>query len=181
MANATAALAAATGSLECAIRVGPLSKGPIEATSVPFRAIWARRFLADLDGSPGLLHLLAQTLHLGDRQAGVLRHDTTAVFEKTSWRASTASFFSALSTLLSPVDGKPRLLRLARLTPRDASPTFCACPRSGRCPPPDRRFEPQLPPRAKARRRNPVFPVYAGPRDFARIADRELSRSRADP
>ena len=92
-----------------------LEQGADRGDFRPFRAIWARRFLATWTEAPACFICLRRRCIWATVKPEYCATTTTAVFEKTSWRASTASFFSALSTLLSPVDGKPRLLRLAAL------------------------------------------------------------------
>ena len=47
----------------------------MDATSVPSRAILARRFFATFTEAPASPHLLAQLLHLGDREAGIVSDD----------------------------------------------------------------------------------------------------------
>jgi hypothetical protein len=52
LAKSLATFGAATGSLENAIRVGPFIRDAMEATSVPSRAILARRFFATFTVAP---------------------------------------------------------------------------------------------------------------------------------
>ena len=52
LANSMATFGAATGSFEVAITVGPFSREPMATTSVPSRAILARRFFETFTDAP---------------------------------------------------------------------------------------------------------------------------------
>ena len=52
LANSMATFGAATGSFEVAITVGPFNREPMATTSVPSRAILARRFFETFTDAP---------------------------------------------------------------------------------------------------------------------------------
>ena len=60
-----------------------LQQGPDRGDVRAFESNLGEAVLGDLHGGAGLLHLLAQLLHLGDRQAGIVGHDDHATSSKT--------------------------------------------------------------------------------------------------
>ena len=133
---------------------------------MPLRAILARRFLATCTLAPACRICLRRRCIWATVRPEYCATTTTEVFEKTSCSVATASFFSALSTVLSPVGGE--------------IPASCTC-RARRPKAADRgdlRLSPEpgearrrtdgsnrnrRPPGSGRTARNPVFPVYAGP------------------
>jgi hypothetical protein len=74
LAYSTAALAAATGSREKAIAVGPVNSGASGSNGCPSRR--ARQpVLGHAIARPGAAHLPPQLRDLGDGQPGLMRHD----------------------------------------------------------------------------------------------------------
>ena len=105
--------------------------------------------LGDLNVGASGPHLLAQTLHLGDGQAGIVRHDNDRRLGEDVVQGRDGLFlFRSIHGCSSPVGGLcVRLLHMPRrANPKDSSAaTTCACPRSWANPAPDRRFEPLFP------------------------------------
>ena len=77
------------------------------ATSVPSRAILARRFFATFTVRARLLHLLAQILHLGDGEAGIVSHDDDVGGLEDPVQLGDAPLLPLVPLKLSPVCGWP--------------------------------------------------------------------------
>src|SRR4051795_13702693 len=86
--------------------VGPLSKGPMDATSVPSRAILARRFFATFTEAPACLICLRSVCIWATVRPEYWATMTTLEALKTPFSVAMAAFFSARSTSgLSSVGG----------------------------------------------------------------------------
>ena len=169
MAKSTATFGAATGSPEKAISVGPFNRGAIEATSRAFKSDLGEAVLRDLHGGARLLHLPAQSLHLGHGEAGIVSDDDDLRgLEDLAERRRRARFFSARSTQLSPVGGPfiaeaaglmPAVRLLLALTDRGRT-TLDTLPPGARFAAPGRRGSE---PKGERLERHPgSSPVYAG-------------------
>ena len=174
LAKSTATFGAATGSPEKAIRVGPLSRERDRGDVGAFKSDLGEAILRDLHGGARLLHLPTQSLHLGDREAGIVSNDDDVGGLEDLAKARDLLSFCRAFHQLSPVGG-PLLTEAAGLMPA-VPPT--ARRRQDDVPAPRRRLalhraievrtEGQLPREPLAHRSSPV---YAG-------LLRELSRFR---
>ncbi len=105
LAKSTAALGAATGSPEKAIRVGPLRRDADRGDVGAFKSDLGEAILRDLHGGACLLHLPTQSLHLGDREPGIMSNDDDlGGLEDLAKARDLLSFYRAFHQL-SPVGG----------------------------------------------------------------------------
>ena len=78
LAKSTATFGAATGIAAVGQQRRPLQKGRDGGDVRAIESDLGEAVLGDLHGGARLLHLLAQILHLGDREAGIVGHDDDA-------------------------------------------------------------------------------------------------------
>ena len=125
----------------------PLEKGADRGDVRAFESNLGEAVLGDLNARASLPHLLAQTLHLGDRQAGIVRHDDHRSLRKDLVKRRDRLLL--LRSIHGAFSGwREHLPPIAHAAPRAArgvAAATCACPRSrAMSPPPDRRFEPKI-------------------------------------
>src|SRR5271166_325948 len=136
--------------------------------------------LGDLNGGARGLHLLAQTLHLGDRQTGIVRYDHHRRLHKDAVEGGDCFFLfrsihgNAHSGRRISVPKFACCTRRSRRPFRPIAAATCACPRSWASPAPDSRFEPHSPPEIKSGGSKPGHPRLCWPPPLDE-ASRELS------
>ena len=145
----------------------PLEKGPDRSDVRAFESNLGEAVLGDLHGRASLLHLLAQTLHLGDGQAGIMRHDHHRRLREDVVE-SRNRFFLFRSVHGAHFSGRRVSPPVAHAAPREPHglerrDDLRLSPELGRT---QRRTEGsnRIQPAGKpAGLENPVVPVYAGP------------------
>ena len=172
---------------EKAMMVGPLSRDAIEADVAAFKSDLGQAVFRDLHAGARQLHLLAQILHLDDREAGIVSDDDdVGGLEDLPHRGhllafaarSTASSLRLAGRLMRDYAGLMPVVRHGGTTRKPAPPSAATPPRFTRFEPKGIRPEGTYVPRRVYPRSSPV---YAGPCELSRFRRQQSRTGLANP